>query len=198
LPAAALLLGQDPGLKPDQVAWLLERSADDSNPSTGCLKCPAGRDLYTGWGTLDVLKALTMVSDSPLPPPDHLEPNDDAGPWAHAVPPLPRTVEASLDYWDDNIDVYRLHLNKGARVFARLSTGSRAAVRLALWAPGTQHVELAPDKAQKDTRVARGQRVGAQVRLSYRAKTSGVYYLEAKLVAPVRNPVQYRLGLSRR
>jgi hypothetical protein len=36
------------------------------------------------------------------------------------------------------------------------------------------------------------------VRLSYRAVVTGVYYLEAKLVAPVRDPVQYRLGLSRR
>ena len=30
--AAALLLGQDPTLKPDQVAWLLERSATDVDP----------------------------------------------------------------------------------------------------------------------------------------------------------------------
>ena len=61
--AAALLLGQDPKLRPEQVAWLLERSADDANPSTGCAKCPVGRDLYTGWGTLDVLNALTMLGD---------------------------------------------------------------------------------------------------------------------------------------
>jgi hypothetical protein len=196
--AAALLLGQDPGLKPEQVAWLLERSADDASPSSGCAKCPAGRDLYTGWGTIDVLNALTMLSDTPLPPPDHLEPNDDAGPWSHALPPLPRTINASLDYWDDNIDVYRVHLKKGARVFARLTPASRATVRLALWAPGTQHVEPIPGKAQPDTRVARGQPVGIQVRLSYRAARTGIYYLEAKLVAPVRNPVQYKLGLSRR
>jgi hypothetical protein len=196
--AAALLLGQDPGLKPEQVAWLLERSADDANLSTGCAKCPAGRDLYTGWGTLDVLAALTMLGESPLPPPDHLEPNDDAGPWSQALPPLPRTVDASLDYWDDNIDVYRVHLKKGAQLFARLTPGSAAQVRLALWAPGTQHVELIPDRKSTDTRVAQGRRAGAQVRLSYRAPATGIYYLEAKLVAPVRDPVQYKLGLSRR
>ena len=42
-----------------------------------------------------------------------------------------------------------------------------------------------------------GRDVGTQVRLSYRAAATGVYYLEAKLVAPVRDPVQYMLALSR-
>jgi len=194
--AAALLLGQDPGLRPEQVSWLLERSADDANPSTGCAKCPVGRDLYTGWGTVDVLAALTMLGDTPLPPPDHFEPNDDAGPWSHALPPLPRTIAASLDYWDDNIDVYRVHLTKGAKFFARLTPGVPANVRLVLWAPGTEHVELIPGRPLSDTRVAQGRRVGGQTRLAYRAVASGVYYLEAKLVAPVRDPVQYRLGLN--
>jgi hypothetical protein len=46
--------------------------------------------------------------------------------------------------------------------------------------------------------VTQGRRVGAQVRLSYRAAAAGIYYLEAKLVAPVRDPVQYKLALSRR
>src|SRR6185369_14023574 len=48
--AAALLLGQDPRLTPEQIAWLLERSADDSSLLTGCAECPAGRDRLTGWG----------------------------------------------------------------------------------------------------------------------------------------------------
>jgi hypothetical protein len=196
--AAALLLGQDPALHPEQVAWLLERSADDASPSTGCAKCPVGRDLYTGWGTLDILNALTMLSDAPLPAPDRYEPNDDAGAWAHALPPLPRTIDASLDYWDDNTDVYRVHLNKGTRLFARFTPGARATVLLSLWAPGTQHVELNPRRPLADSRVAQSRRVGNQVRLAYRASAAGVYYLEAKLVAPRREPVQYKLGLSRR
>jgi len=195
--AAALLLGQDPSLRPEQIAWLLERSADDASALTGCRQCPAGRDQFTGWGRLDVLAALTLLGDrTTLPPADHYEPNDDAGPWSHAIPPLPRTIEASLDYWDDNIDVYRVHLNAGERLFARLTPEAKASVRLALWAPGTRHV----DGIDVDTslRLESGHRAGAQTRLSYRAVQGGVYYLEAKLVAPVRNPVQYTLGLSRR
>ena len=193
--AAALLLGQDPSLKPDQVAWLLERSARDATAATGCVKCPAGRDLYTGWGTLDVQSALTMLTEVPLPATDHYEPNDDAGPWAHALPPLPRTIDASLDFWDDDTDVYRVHVNKGSRLFARLTTP--VSVRLTLWAPGTKRVELTPGNQVVDTRVAGSRRIGGQVRLAYRAAKTGVYFLEAKLIAPVRNPVQYRLALTR-
>jgi hypothetical protein len=91
-----------------------------------------------------------------------------------------------------------VHLKKGAKLFARLTPGTPAQVRLALWAPGTQHVEITPGRNATDTRVAQGRRAGAQVRLSYRAAATGIYYLEAKLVAPVRDPVQYKLGLSRR
>ena len=68
--AAALLLGQRPSLRPEQVSWLLERSASDASALTGCSMCPTGRDLYTGWGSLDVLAALTMLTDGtscPLP-----------------------------------------------------------------------------------------------------------------------------------
>jgi len=193
--AAALLLGQEPALKPDQVAWLLERGARDASPATGCPKCAGGRDLYTGWGTLDLQGALTTLAAGALPPSDRYEPNDDAGPWAHALPPLPRTVGASLDYWDDNIDVYCVYVKKGARLFARLTTPSQ--VRLALWAPGTQRVEPTPGRKFADSRVARARRVGGQVRLSYRAAKTGIYYLEAKLVSGARDPVQYRLALTR-
>jgi len=194
--AAALLLGQKPSLRPEQVSWLLERSAADDTPATGCPDCSAGRDALTGWGTLDVANALTLLTNgTPLPPPDAYEPNDDAGPWAHALPPLPRTITATLDYWDDNIDVYRVTLKKHQTLYARLTPATSSAVRLALWAPGTQRVESLD---LKNVRVAGSRRRGLQARLAYTARGAGTYYLEAKLVSPTRNPVQYRLALSRR
>jgi len=192
--AAALLLGQQPSLRPEQVAWLLERSATDAAALTGCSVCPTGRDLYTGWGMLDVLAASTLLADgTKLPAPDRLEPNDDAGPWAHALPPLPRTVDATLDFWDDNIDVYRVHLNGRSKLFARLT--GRGTLKLALWAPGTRHVEGLDLDAK--ARVTQGRKAGAQVRLAYRAPKSGVYYLEVKLVSKSHDPVSYRLAVAR-
>jgi serine protease len=123
--AAALLLGQDPHLTPDQVVWLLERSARDVNAATGCSKCPPGRDSLTGWGRLDVQAALTMLRNGAvLPRPDFGEPNDGVGNDAHAFGP-PRTISASLDFWDDPLDVYSLRLQKGRQLFVRLSA-SRA------------------------------------------------------------------------
>ena len=194
--AAALLLGQDPTLTPDQVSWLLERTADDASPLTGCAACAPGRDAVTGWGTLDVAAALArLTSGEPLPAPDRYEPNDDAGPWSHAVPPLPRTVDASLDFWDDNIDVYRVHLSAGQTLYARLTPAGRASVRLQLWAPGTTRIE---SLGGHDQRLATSRTVGVQARLAYRAAAGGTYYLAAKLVSPGSSPVQYRLGLSRR
>jgi subtilisin family serine protease len=195
--AAALLLGQDPRLRPDQVAWLLERSADDASAATGCSQCPSGRDLYTGWGTLDVLGALTLLTDgTELPPPDRYEPNDDAGPWSHALPPLPRTIQASLDFWDDNIDVYRVHLNARTKLYARLTPGGAGTIRMALWAPGAHHVEgLAVDTS---ARVVESRRVGVQSRLAFNAQAAGIYYLEIKLVSRSHDPVSYGLSLARR
>jgi subtilisin family serine protease len=195
--AAALLLGQDPKLTPDQVSFLLERSATDANASTGCSFCPPGRDMYTGWGTLNVDAALTMlVSGTALPPPDHYEPNDDAGPWAHAIPPLPTTISASLDYWDDDVDVYRVYAKKGQTVFARLTPAAAARVELSFWAPGTQHVEGL--RAVVNDLLARGRTAGGQERLAYTAKKTGIYYLEAKLGSQTHDPLQYRLSVSRR
>jgi subtilisin family serine protease len=185
--AAALVIGQDPKLTPDQVTWLLERSAGDV--------APPGRDRFTGWGRLDVLAALELLTGGePLPPPDRYEPNDDAGPWAHALPPLPRTVHATLDYWDDDVDVYRIRLNAGQRLFAHLTPGA-AHVPLSLWQPGSEHVEGLHVAIGK--RVAVSTRVGGQSRLAYRARVSGTYYLEAKLLTPSRPAVSYSLSVAR-
>ena len=192
--AAALLLGQDPSLRPDQVAWLLERSAVDATPATGCARCTPGRDVYTGWGTLDVDAALTLLtSGEPLPAPDAFEPNDDAGPWSHAIPPLPRTISATLDYWDDDVDVYRVTLRKGQRLYARVTPSGAGTIRASLWAPGTRRVESIDPK---DVRLVQSHRAGAQARLSYRVPKTGTYYIEAKLFSQTREPLRYRLALS--
>jgi subtilisin family serine protease len=193
--AAALLLGQDPTLRPEQVAWLLERSADDANASTGCSMCPVGRDSFTGWGTLDVENALARLAHGPLPPVDHYEPNDNAGPWAHALPPLPHTIEATLDYWDDNLDVYRVYLQKGRTLFARATPvgGGTARTSMSVWAPGTLRVDGLD--AQRSL-VAQSRLVGVQSRVAYRATRTGTYYLELRLGRPMRNPLAYRLAVA--
>jgi subtilisin family serine protease len=195
--AAALMLGQDPKLAPQQVMWLLERTAIDETPADGCASCAVGRDRFTGWGKLDVTAALTeLASGKPLPPVDRYEPNDDAGPWSHALPPLPRTVRATLDYWDDDVDVYRVSLHAGQTLFVHLTPPPNVRMPLSLWKPGTPHVLGL--HAPIGDRVATSKRVGAQSRITFRATAAGVYYLEARLLAPTHAIVGYRLALARK
>jgi hypothetical protein len=192
--AAALLLGVDPSLTPDQVGYVIERSADDASTLSGCGACATGRDALSGWGTLDVASALArLTSTALLPRPDRYEPNDDAGPWAHTLTKVQRSVDASLDYWDDNLDVYRVRLAPGERLYARLTPSVAAKVRLQLWAPGTDHVEGLDVRSD---RLADSHEVGRQSRLSFRARTRGVYYLAGKVVSRTPEPVQYHLALA--
>jgi len=103
--AAAVLLGLDPSLKSSQVTRILERHADDANASNGCDQCPDGRDMFSGWGRLDVEKAVNFLSsENQLPPSDRFEPNDKI-PQAHKVWGKRPAFNATLDFWDDPRDV---------------------------------------------------------------------------------------------
>jgi subtilisin family serine protease len=193
--AAALLLGENPQLTPDQVLWLLERSAHDVNSATGCRKCPPGRDALTGWGRLDVQAALTLLRSGRLPKPDFGEPNDDAGASAHPFG-TPRAIAASLDFWDDPTDVYSIRLEKGRELYARLSASTPSAVSLALWKPETRHVQ-GPSSHAAD-KAATALAVGGQKRLAYVVPATGSYYLEVRFVPPARARVTYTLAVATR
>ena len=195
--AAALLIGVDPALKAGQVEWLLERSATDADPASGCPICPVGRDSLTGFGTLDVEAALKLLgNEHDLPTPDAYEPNDDADmPGAKAWPlKVPQTIEATLDFWDDPIDVYAIRLDQGETVFIRLDR-SRVPNWLTLWRPGTKTV-LAPPRSELADEAARGAVVGGQERLSYRVTAGGIYYVEVRAGAGMRRPDRYQLSVA--
>jgi subtilisin family serine protease len=193
--AAALLLGADPALTAEQVGWLLERSADDVDAATGCLLCPPGRDSLTGWGRLDVAAALRLLASGPLPPPDRYEPNDDAGMWAKPFGP-PRAITASVDFWDDQIDVYKVTLQQGQKLFVRLTPAGSDGMKLVLWNPGTQSVDGL--RVPLDNQAAQARTVGDQQRIAFEVPASGAYYLEVKLVRPSRDPAVYRLAVATR
>jgi thermitase len=189
--AAAVLLGIRPSLTNSQVTRILERHADDVNPSNGCADCLVGRDKYSGWGRLDVMKAVNfLASGSPLPPPDRLEPNDNV-PQAPELWGKQPALQATLDYWDDPRDVYRVKLARGQRLQARaVAQWSQARVRLSLWRPGTSTVLHG-----RKGRVAATAQPGKSQHLSYRAPRGGWYYVELRTVQ--QGGGRYSLQLSK-
>jgi hypothetical protein len=192
--AAALLIGEDPRLNPDQVDWLLERSARDENASTGCSYCPPGRDALTGWGRLDVQAALTLLERRALlPKPDPYEPNVDAGPLAHPFGP-PRTISSSLDYWDDPIDVYSIRLRKAVQLVVQLTPSEAGATSLTLWKPHTQTVVGTGTPDSHRAAIATADKGGP--RLVYVAPATGTYYLEVKFLPPARPRLTYSLAVA--
>jgi subtilisin family serine protease len=192
--AAALVLATRPDLAPDQVAAVLERSAVDVSAVNGCRECPLQRDALSGWGRLDVTAALQAL-DGPLPSPDRYETNDDAGSYAHTMYGSKLDISATLDFWDDQIDVYRLKLLRGQTLAASLRGPPATDTNLVLWKPGTASVEgLSPDVQSR--RATQSAAAGPNEHFTFRAPVTGWYYVEVKLATPGAGPYTLRIRKS--
>jgi subtilisin family serine protease len=169
--AAAVLIGLDSSLTSSQVTRILERHTDDVNASNGCAECPDGRDKYSGWGRLDVTKAVgALDSGNPLPSSDRLEPNDSVSQAKKLWGKRP-AISATLDYWDDRGDDYRVRLLPGQRLHARFAAQwANASVYLTLRGPG-----------KRAAIAARTHRAGRTQQLSYRARHGGWYVLVLRI-----------------
>ncbi len=188
---AAVLLALKPTLQADQVLNILERSATDVNASNGCKQCPLQRDTFSGWGRLDVSKAIAAL-DGVLPNPDRAEPNDDAGHSSARLSASTTSVKATIDFWDDQIDVYRVYLRKGQRLRLALDGPEGANSNLLLWKPGTKRVG---DLRTQNRRAAQSIGPGAAHELGYRVPAKGWYYIEVKLATRGAGP--YGLTIKR-
>jgi hypothetical protein len=190
--AAAVLLALRPTLTADQVTNILERTATDLNAATGCRQCALLRDPLSGWGRLDIGRAVAAL-DGVLPPADRLEPNDDAGTHAPNLPRAVRDLRATVDFWDDQVDVYRTQVKAGERLILDLEGPKGTTINLLLWRPGTKRVG---GLRGQEMRVAQAIRPGSSQRLGYRVKRSGAYYIEVKLVS--RGSGSYTLRIARK
>ncbi len=175
--AAAMLIAERPRIQPEQVTALLTRTAVDANPATGCLRCPLLRDELTGWGRLDMEAALGQLGGL-LPPRDLLEPNDDAGSQAARLWGQRRRIAATVDFWDDQNDVYAIKLRRKQPVAISVRGPAGTDTNLVLWHPRTRRV----DDLRALQRVVR-QSVGPGPHefLSYRAARAGWYFVQVKL-----------------
>jgi Subtilase family len=189
--AAATLLGLQPSLTPDQVSWLLERTAGDATPDNGCDACLNGRDSLTGWGKLNIAAAVRALRGGEEPPADRREPNDDI-PIGSAVYGRWQGFRATIDFWDDSVDVYRIKLRRGQRLSVVARAGPELDVSLVLWKPALTTLADA-GSAFRARRSIHGP--GVPERLRYRARKTGWYSLEVTLARPGFGP--YRLQIRR-
>jgi subtilisin family serine protease len=187
--AAAVLLAVRPKLRPEQVTALLTETARDVNAATGCRACPPRRDAFTGWGRLDVTAALRQLAGV-IPPPDAFEPNDDAGADAVQLWGRIRRIQATLDFWDDQSDVYAIRLRRGQPVYVSLRGPAGTDTNLILWQPGTKHVD---DLSSLRLVARQSARPGPREFLSYRATETGTYYVQVKLGS--RGAGKYKLAI---
>ena len=185
--AAALVLAQRPGLSADQVVTLLERTADDVNASNGCPKCPLLRDSFTGWGRLNVAKALGVAARGAPPVADRFETNDDAGADAQRLNGASGRVRATIDYWDDATDVYSLALSGGDKVTATLAGVPGTNIQLRLWSPQTPSLFAG---SSRKLNVARSLRAGSRQALGFAVPRGkgGRYYVEVRIALPGSGP----------
>ena len=192
--AAAVLFALDPDLTNSQVAALLEHTADDVNAGNGCPRCALLRDPLSGWGRLNIASAVAALS-GPLPSADKYETNDDAGTQAHTLWGTRQNVAATLDYYDDRVDVYRVQLRKKQRLNASVAASWNGAnVALELWRPGTRKVDQ-PSTVRK-LRAAQAARPGSRQKLRFVAPASGWYYVEVKATSPGSGAYSLRLSKS--
>jgi subtilisin family serine protease len=180
--AAAVLFGLVPTLTSSQAEALLEHSADDVNAGTGCPRCALLRDSFSGWGRLDVANAVAALAQ-PLPATDALETNDNAGTQAHALWGTTQRVQATLDYYDDPVDVYRVVLRPRQQLKATVTAAWRgASVQLELWRPGTKEVDRAA--TVRKFRAAQSAIPGGVQHVRFIAPKLGTYYVEVRASAP--------------
>ena len=188
--AAAVLLSLRPSLRPEQISAILRHSAADVNAENGCPACAVGRDALSGWGRIDMAAALAELS-KPLPLRDRHEANDDVGRRAAGVSGRDRRISATVDFWDDQDDVYAVGLRKGQAVYVGLTAADRAAdLNLALWLPQTQSIE---DVRSFRWRARLSARPGGREYLSYRARAAGTYFIQVRMSAP--GATAYRLAI---
>jgi hypothetical protein len=176
-----VLFAIEPSATPDQVARVLTRSAADADPDTGCFRCLPGHDALTGWGLLDVENAVRTLTFSP-PSQDRYEANDEASIAASLWGRRGQRIRATIDYWDDRVDAYKIKLRRGQRFVASLKGPIGTNSNLFLWKPGTQR--LGGRTADRRMLAAVSRAPGSVERIRLRVRRSGWYYLVVRASMP--------------
>ncbi len=119
------------------------------------------------------------------------EPNDGPGAAASTVWGSAATIDATIDWWDDRIDVYRVYIRAGQRMDASVLGPSAPGASLVLWRPGTADV-VGTSQRVLAMRAAVAGPAGA---LAFRSKVNGWYYVEVAARRTASGP--YTLSIAK-
>ena len=87
-------------------------------------------------------------------------------------------LQATLDYWDDQNDVYAIRLRRGQPFYASVRGPAGTDTNLIVWRPGAKSID---GFASLGRVAAQSARPGAREYLQYRAPARGIYYVQVKL-----------------
>jgi hypothetical protein len=129
----------------------------------------------------------------PLPASDRYETNDNAGAQAHTVWGKRVALNATVDFYDDPVDVYRVSLNGHERLTAKLLGGwPGAKVDLTVWKPRTTKV----DDRRSTLRAAQSAAPAATQLVRFTAPGRGWYFVEVRVASKGYGPYSLTLDKS--
>jgi len=120
--------------------------------------------------------------DNPNPAADHYEVNDQVANASSLWGRRGQRIHATVDYWDDRQDIYKIYARKGQTLVSKLRGPGGTDTNLFLWKPGTTTVRA----AVADERFLAGQskRPGSKEKIRVRVKETGWYYLVVRAATP--------------
>jgi subtilisin family serine protease len=174
--AAALIMGQRPGLTTQQYFELVRRATTDVGST--------GRENDTGFGVLNVAAGLSATPQTKETQP---EVDDDLhwlrGPYAKAHPPLLTKTKlrfkafGSVSPAKDPADVYPVQLSKGERLVVSLRAADTAALlELAVLRPAAEDFDITNSVVDSNRAVATGG-FSYDPQLEFTATRTGTHYI---------------------
>jgi len=116
------------------------------NASDGANSARCSATQFSGWED-STSRRRSPRSRAVLHRRNRLEPNDDAGGSAARLGTRVTSVKATIDFWDDQIDVYRLYLKKDQKVKLLPSTARGLHFESAALEAGDEARERPPQPA---------------------------------------------------
>jgi hypothetical protein len=181
--AAALLFALRPSLTAGQAMSILEHTADAVGGQ--------GHNPQTGYGRLDVANALQALA-KPLPAPNSLA-GIAASTRSFRLTARREVVRATLDYYDDPLDIYTIRLRRNQTVTIKITGQIAGGVAADLLVPTAQNVRVL-DLRHLAKRIA-ATLDPLTTSMHYRARRNGSYVLQVR--ATDGNSGSYRLLVNR-